>query len=231
MPHRIILMMNYLSFQNFSLPESPGIHDITSDCGEVRFSISLPGNGLSKISNITPLVLILHYGGEATPFYGRPLLEEIYTPAWQALGAIMIAPESLGSNWTTEQNETFVLNLFRKVLHNYKCSRSRTLVTGYSAGAIGSAQLALNYPELFSAVIPVAGYSTKVEKLIVPAHFLLSKNDELFPSPKIVDLLGDPNQHPKTKLTIVDAKSHYDVSSYKKPLNDCLDWINSIWNL
>ena len=27
----------------------------------------------------------------------------------------MIAPESLGSNWATEQNESFVINLFRKV--------------------------------------------------------------------------------------------------------------------
>ena len=223
-------MMNYLSFQNISLPETSGIHDITSSCGELRFSISLPGNGPSKIFSITPLVLILHYGGEPTPFYGRPLLEEIYGPAWQTLNPIMIAPESLGGNWATEQNETLAINLFTKVLDYYKCSRSRTLVTGYSAGAIGSAQLALNYPELFSGVIPVAGYSAKVEKLIVPAHFLLSKNDELFPSPKIVDLLSDPNQHPNTKLTIVDAKSHYDVSSYKKPLNDCLEWINSIWN-
>ena len=223
-------MMNYRSFQNVSLPESSGIHNIASDCGEMRFSISLPGNGLPKISSTTPLVLILHYGGETTPFYGRPLLEEVYRPAWQALEAIMIAPESLGSNWATEQNEAFVINLFRKVLHNYKCSRSRTLVTGYSAGAIGSAQLALNYPELFSAVIPVAGYSAKVEKLTVPAQFLLSENDELFPSPKFADLLGDPNQHPDTKLTIVNAKSHYDIPSYKFPLNSCLEWIYEAWD-
>lgn len=221
--------MNYRSFQNVSLPKTSGIHDITSSCGELRFSISLPGNDLPKISSMTPLVLILHYGGEPTPFYGRPLLEEIYVPAWQALGAIIIAPESLESNWTTEQNEAFVINLFRKVLYHYKCSRSRTLITGYSAGAIGSAQLALNYPELFSAVIPVAGFSAKVEKLTVPAHFLLSENDELFPSPKFADLLGNPNQHPNTKLTIVNAKSHYDIPSYKTPLNNCLDWIYEVW--
>ena len=223
-------MMNYRSFQNVSLPDSSGIHNIASDCGEMRFSISLPGNDLPKISSTTPLVLILHYGGETTRFYGRPLLEEVYRPAWQALEAIMIAPESLGSNWATEQNEAFVINLFRKVLHNYKCSRSRTLVTGYSAGAIGSAQLALNYPELFSAVIPVAGYSTTLEKLTVPAQFLLSENDELFPSPKFVELLGNPNQHPNIKLTIVNAKSHYDVPSYKTPLSICLEWIYEAWD-
>ena len=222
--------MNYRSFQNFSLPESAGIHDITSDCGEVRFSISLPGNGLSKISNVTPLILILHYGGDPTPFYGRPLLEEIYGPAWQTLNAIMVAPESLGGNWATEQNEALAIKLFKKLLDYYECSASRTLVTGYSTGAIGSAQLALNYPELFSAVIAVAGFTIQVEKLAVPAQFLLSENDELFPSPRIVDFLGNPNQHPNTKLTIVNAKSHYDILSYKNPLNDCKKWIYEVWD-
>ncbi len=222
--------MDYRSDRNFFLPTTSGIHDIASDCGEMRFSISLPGNGPPQISNKTPLVLILHYGGDPTPFYGRPLLEEIYRPAWQALGAIMIAPESLGGNWTTEQNEALAINLFQKVLLNYRCSSSRTIVTGYSAGAIGSVQLALNYPELFSAVIPVAGFSSQVEKLIVPAQFLLSENDELFPLSNILEILGNPNAYPKTKLTIVSAKSHYDVSSYKNPISNCLNWINRIWN-
>ena len=223
-------MMNYRSFQNISLPETSGIHDITSSCGELRFSISLPGNGPSKISSITPLVLILHYGGEPTPFYGRPLLEEIYGPAWQTLNAIMIAPESLGGNWATEQNETLAINLFTGVSDYYKCSSSRTLVTGYSAGAIGSTHLALNYPELFSAVIPVAGFSVQIEKLTLPAQFLLSENDELFPSRKIMKFLRTPNQHPNTKLTIVNAKTHYDIPSYKTSLNNCLDWIYKVWN-
>ena len=222
-------MMTYSSFQNISLPETSGIHDITSSCGELRFSISLPGNGPSKIFSITPLVLILHYGGEPTPFYGRPLLEEIYGPAWQTLNAIMIAPESLGGNWATEQNETLAINLFTKVLDYYKCSSSDTRL-GYSAGAIGSAHLALNYPELFSAVIPVAGFSVQIEKLTLPTQFLLSENDELFPSRKIMEFLRTPNQHPNTKLTIVNAKTHYDIHSYKTSLNNCLDWIYKVWN-
>ena len=219
-------MINHLSFQNLTLPEVPGIHDLKfNDELVTRFSLSLPSN----ISSGAPIVLILHYGGEPTPFYGRPLLEQIYQSAWESLGAIMIAPESFGGSWASERNESLAISLFKKILDHYGCNRAKTLVTGYSAGAIGCHHLALNYPELFSAAIPIAGFPNKIEKLLIPSHFLVSENDELFPLAKISAFLETIDQNPNIKVTPVDAQSHYDIKSYETSVANCIDWINLVW--
>ena len=80
------------------LPTIPGVHDILStNFNARRFTLSLPNRIDSKNGN--PIVLILHYGGDPTPYYGRPLIETLYQPNWHELDAIMIAPESSGGSW------------------------------------------------------------------------------------------------------------------------------------
>lgn len=75
-------------------PDGAGLHDIVirgADTRTVPATLVLPP-GLPAGA---PIVLCLHYGGTPVGHYGRTLLEHLVAPAWQALGAVMLAPVSV----------------------------------------------------------------------------------------------------------------------------------------
>ena len=100
---------------NPDLPRAPGLHDreleLSPGC-RVRCTIALPP-GLVPAA---PLVLCLHYGGEPRGYYGRPLLEHLLLPAWAGLGAVMVAPVSVGGDWTTPDNARNAFELISSLL-------------------------------------------------------------------------------------------------------------------
>ena len=200
------------------------------DQNEIRFTISVPEEVDDNTSIHNPLILVLHYGGEPSPFYGHPLIEQLYLPNWNELGAIMIAPESSGGAWSEPRNEATTIQLFQTVLDAYECDATRTLVSGYSAGAIGAHYYALNYPELFRATIPIAGYPSDYMDLSIPARFLLSEHDELFPLKKFKGFFSESEIDLSPEMVSVKVKSHYDVSNYGEAVRDCLPWIRSQWS-
>ena len=214
-----------------NLPFSSGVHDIKFlEQNEIRFTISIPEEPEHRSSTPKPLILVLHYGGEPFPFYGRPLIEQLYLPNWNELGAIIVAPESSGGPWSEPENETRAIQLFQTIRDAYQCDARKTLVTGYSAGAIGAHYYALNYPELFTAAIPIAGYPSHYIDLPIPARFLLSEDDELFPLKKFNDFFPKSKTISSPKTISVKVKSHYDVSNYGEAIRDCLTWIKCQWN-
>jgi hypothetical protein len=102
------------------LPDpKPGVHQQTVkfDNVTVRYTISIPKDGAKK--DPVPLVVALHYGGEVTPFYGRGMIDSLVGPAFAELGAIIIAPDSLGGDWTQQKNEEAVLSLIDSALASY----------------------------------------------------------------------------------------------------------------
>ena len=76
-------------------PTRPGTHDVVleTSAGELaRCTVHVPETPAAA----APLVLVLHYGGEPSGFYGRPLLEMLATGAWRELGAVLVAPVAAG---------------------------------------------------------------------------------------------------------------------------------------
>ena len=210
------------------LPTIPGVHDILStNLHARRFTLSLPNRIDSKNGN--PIVLILHYGGDPTPYYGRPLIETLYQPNWHELDAIMIAPESSGGSWADETNEGYAIELFKTIVRTYKADKKRTLVTGYSAGALGSCHYSHHYPELFSAAIPIAGFPTQYKPLPIPARYLLSEEDELFPLSQFQEMISSIKDTVSTEIVSVNARSHYDISAFSNAVSESLPWIKSFW--
>ena len=126
-----------------ALPSAPGVYDVEYklDGGRTaRFTLSLPEprSGLEP-----PLVLVMHYAGTPTRFYGRPLLEELVEPAFRPLHAVYVAPESINGQWHTEENEAFVMRLIDTLIKTYDVDSARIIVTGYS---MGDRRLALRHP-------------------------------------------------------------------------------------
>src|SRR3954468_1352684 len=89
---------------------SPGVHEQTAALpggGTLRYTISVPG-GYDPEEQV-PLVVALHDGGEVTPFCGRGMVDGLVGPAFADLGAVIVAPDSLGDDWTTDENEQAVV--------------------------------------------------------------------------------------------------------------------------
>ncbi len=131
-----------------TLPRTPGVHDIETrlDTGaRARFTLALPD--AFDAARTYPLIVVLHYGGHPTRYYGRPLVEQLFRPALAGLSAIYLAPESTGGQWTDAANESFVMRLLDAIAEYYPVDPDRIVVAGYSMGAIGSWYLLEHYPQ------------------------------------------------------------------------------------
>ena len=206
-------------------PEATGLHDcnITLDNGEAaRCTLALP----EQLSPDTPLVLVLHYGGEPHGFYGRPLIEMLALPAWRSLNAVFVAPVASGGDWTTPRNRGFALDLLAAVERRYGTSPARRLLLGYSMGAIGTWHLLDHAPDCFAAAVPMAGPAPAlVQPLSTPVHAINSSADQLFPVTATVTALealkaaGAP-----VTFTVVDGIDHFAVPRFGDALAALAPW-------
>jgi predicted peptidase len=195
---------------------------------ELRYSTYLPS---LATESPRPLVLVLHYGGEVTPYYGRPLLEQLYVPALGDLEAIMVAPESLGHDWRDPQNESALRELLQHVHEAYPIDTSRRVVSGYSMGAIGTWHLLAAMPGYFSAAIPISGVPTfAVNECPTPVYAIHSAADTLFDVAglrAVADTLKDAGC--EIQLTVIDKVDHFNVPAFATPLKKCGEWLRGVW--
>ena len=161
-----------------SIPDK-GIHEMVlklKDDYSLNYTVSVPS---LKPWQRVPLILALHYGGEVTPYYGRGYLEILVYPALKELGAIIIAPDCPGKNWTDPKSEKAILELLDFVKTSWPVDSTRLVVTGFSMGGAGAWFLAEKYPGFFSAALPVAGYPKDVTSVKIPVYVIHSKKDEI----------------------------------------------------
>ena len=191
---------------------------------ELRYTISVPND--DKRASPLPLVVALHYGGEVTPFYGQGLIDELVGPAFQSLGAVLVAPDSLGGDWQTPDNEQAVIWLTRSVIKTYAIDPKRIALTGYSMGGMGTWFIGSRHPDLFTAAIPVAGAPAGEETWKIPLYVIHSKDDEVLP-------IGETRSYvEKLKAKGIDAQwreltgiTHYQVSSFTPALAEAVPWL------
>ncbi|MEQ8497314.1 MAG: hypothetical protein RLW42_24115, partial [Gammaproteobacteria bacterium] len=177
-----------------------------------------------------PLIVVLHYAGEPTRFYGRPLLQQLFAPALAPLGAVLVAPESLGGQWSEPRNEGMVIALTDALLATYDIDTARVALGGYSMGAVGCWHLGAHYPERFSALIPLAGLPAGPVEATQPAYLLATPSDELFPFARFEDLAASRRAAGQVvELAAVEAQGHYDVGAFAAPLAAVADWLDAQW--
>lgn len=213
-------------------PVAAGMHDVETrliDGRTVRYTISVPA--LTPPDGRRALVLVLHYAGTPTRFYGRPLLEYLFAPALAPLAAVCIAPESLRGQWHTEENEAFVMQLLDSAIAAYDVDPARVVVGGYSMGAIGTWHFIEHYPERFSAALPVAGYPSGLFNCPRPLHAFHSATDELFAlAPLHQQVAALAAQGRPITLTTAEVNGHYDVNGYRAALDVVPAWLAAVWN-
>ena len=212
---------------NTHWPTQPGIHDLEVEqpAGKRRATLSLPSGDPSG----APLVLVLHYGGEPSGFYGRPLLEMLVLPALRDLGAVFIAPVAQGGDWTTPHNRDAVLALLDDIERSFGTDASRVIVVGYSMGAIGTWHLLDHCPGRFAAAVPLAGPAPALDApLRTPVHAINSTADQLFPADATraaIDALAAAGA--PAAITLIDGADHYAVPRFGAALASLAPWIGA----
>jgi predicted peptidase len=211
------------------IPRAAGVYDIQTRLANQaagRFTLSLPEAMASA-----PLVVVLHYAGQPTRFYGRPLLTGLIEPALRSLDAVFVAPESLGGQWHEEANEVFVIGLIKQLTALYPIAADRIVVTGYSMGAIGTWHFITHYPELFSAAIPIAGFPNRELRSAVPVHAFHSAQDELFPLDHLREAASEAQAAgTRLELTETTVNGHFDVNGYAPALARVPEWLEGVWS-
>lgn len=114
-----------------------------------RFLVSLPKTYHTKES--WPLVVFLHGSGERGL---EPGLIQRYWPIPSGIPAIVVAPQCLpGSTWEAE----YVVQFVKYAASRYHVNQKRIYLMGYSMGGFGTWQTAATFPNLFAAIVPIAG--------------------------------------------------------------------------
>src|SRR5882672_4687797 len=110
----------------------------------IHYAISIPA-GASPSSPV-PLILALHFGGDPQGA-GQAVLQILVEPALAEIGAIIVAPDSLGGDWETPENDRAVNQLLDAVIKTYSIDTKKIAVTGFSMGGKGTWYYAQKYPQ------------------------------------------------------------------------------------
>ena len=213
---------------------TPGLHQLKfqRDGGPaIGYAISIPTN--YSPSKPVPLILALHFGvgnGNAAGA-GGDMVEILIGPALAQLGAIIVAPDSIRGNWSTPENEKAVNALLDMVLARYAIDKKKVAVTGYSMGGTGSWHFAQEFPQRFSAAIPIAG--TPPESAAgwrLPVLAIHSRDDQVAPfGPTETRIAQLQKAGVNAKLILLTGITHYETDRFQSALRQAVPWLREIW--
>ena len=163
----------------------------TSETGEFGYLLYLPGEYHQSAGRRWPLVVFLHGWGESgddlelLKYHGIPRLIEDSSD----FPFVVVSPQApVGVEW---QELTAPLSDFvRWVADNYLVDRNRISLTGLSTGGKGVWALAVENPDLFAAIAPMAADIPQVERFLdrvqtlrhLPVWVFHGARDDIYPA-------------------------------------------------
>lgn len=228
-----------------------------ADGGELPVAVAVPEvPGGRRV----PLILALHYGwkGELPARMGHDFLRVFVEPAYHRLGAVIVAPHCPGTSWRQEISVEAVLQLRDRSLRELPVDPGRILLTGFSLGGMGTWFLGANYPELFSAAIPVAavpdfgaghadrsGLTAFVERVgrgeptawhdgLTRLHFCAvnSRADELIPFAPVETAIRQLQRRgADLEFFALDGIGHYESAAFAAAMQPAVQWLAHLWAL
>ncbi|HET9217979.1 MAG TPA: prolyl oligopeptidase family serine peptidase [Terriglobia bacterium] len=231
-----LLMASGVSLESFgqatpAVPvRGPGLHieNLRMEVGVLRYVISVPTDYSS--SKPVPLILALHYGGSSNGA-AQGLMLNLVQPALAAVGALIIAPESMGGAWSAANNERAVNTLVDAVLASYAIDTKRMAVTGFSMGGSGTWSVVAKNPERFSAAVPVAGMPpASMGAWKTPVFAVHSRDDEVMPiGPTEARIKELQKSGVRADLVVLSGISHHQTNRFVDGLRRAVPWLTQIW--
>jgi predicted peptidase len=227
--------MQSSSTSSDAYPTAPGTYDLTTQTvtGEsVQYTLRIPAqyDGHSQL----PVILCLHFGGQATSFYGRTFLHLIPVPGLGDLPAFFVAPTMHSRDWTAPEGEAVVWAALQTVEQVLPVDTSRRVVMGYSLGGIGTWHFATAFRDRFMAAIPIASAPRRANPEAIrdlPLYVIHSQADRILPieddeaAVKRLRELGAPVQ-----FAALPQGDHFDYRLVITELQqNVADWLTHLW--
>ena len=185
------------------------------------------------VRRAVPLVVILHYGYQGAspdPYTGADMLSA-FESGLADLNAILVAPDALGGDWTSADNEKAVVWLTQSLMKTYKVESKKVLLTGYSMGGEGTWFIGSRHQQVFTAVMPVAApVAGEDAQWKIPIYVIHSSSDQIvsYQSAKShAETLK--NKGATLQFKKVSGWDHYATGQYGKYLSGGVHWIQSQW--
>lgn len=202
----------------------------TRDKSKLKYSCYLP-EGYKKKDSI-PLIIALHWGWrqkKLPDYFSYPFLQDFILPIFKSQDAIIVAPDCSGNSWLEEKSVNNIIELRNYCINKYNIDTHKVLITGFSAGAIGTWYIAAFYSEYFNCAMPIAGYAQKewVENINeIPLVIINSIDDKVIPFEQVINgvnlLEENGNSYYFKKLKGID---HYGTNLYIIQAKKCLGHI------
>jgi predicted peptidase len=197
----------------------------------VLYAVSIPdGYDPAKAS---PLILVLHPGGQRTPYYGAAFARRVVEPGLRQMKAIMIAPDCESRAWSDSACDTAAMSLIDSAMRSYTIDRKRVLVVGFSMGGHGTWHMAARHADLFTAAIPMAAStrSLTIDQLgRQPSYIIHSRADEVVPFEPAEQVARDLKKLGReVHFEAIDDLTHFDMVSYVDALREAGRWVASRW--
>lgn len=213
------------------MPATAGIYDRTATLDDGRtlsYTLSLPATPPRDGSQM--LVLVLHYGGPPSGFYGRPLIEQLVGPALAGLEAIFVAPVTLGGDWTNPDNEAAVFALYDELERTYATDHTARVITGYSMGAIGTWHFITARPDYFMAAVPISGFKpTPASACRTPVYAVHSTADAIFAAAELRTMVDEHSAAGcQVQAEFIDGVDHFDLAAFGPSIRNSVPWLRDI---
>ncbi len=186
---------------------------------KISYILDYPKNAKGKV----PLMVFLHGSGERgndlemvkahSPFTYKNLFPETVA---------IIAPQCPKDVWWDTEA---IYYLIKEIQEKYQIDDSRIMLTGLSMGGWGALKLAMEHPELFSAVVPVCAPIDSLMKVRVsqykdlPIKIFHGGNDDIVSPMNSIEIYQEIKKVNKNiELTIFPDDNHNSWdSTYSNP--------------
>uniref|UniRef100_A0A0A6YVN5 LC-Est1C n=2 Tax=uncultured organism TaxID=155900 RepID=A0A0A6YVN5_9ZZZZ len=177
-----------------------------------------------------PLVIALHgMGGD----------ENSYFDSYQR-GAFMIEAENRGyivacpkgrqpASMYVGPAERDVMDVIAEVRRDYKIDPDRIYMTGHSMGGYGTWSIAMNHPDVFAALAPVAGGGNPLGMANIahiPQLVVHGDNDKTVPVERSRVMVEAAKKH-GTEIKYIEIPGGDHVSVAARTFKDVFDWFDS----
>jgi hypothetical protein len=177
----------------------------------------------------SPLVLALHWAGNGDEYnvYGECQAIE----GLKNTDAIIVIPSSPGGFWWDPQMEILLMDMLDKMLNTWPVDDNKVVITGYSNGATATWLYAKNYPDVFSAAIPVSGFYETGLLFGIPVYAIHGELDELYPLGNVENTIQSSiNKGSDIRLIVATDLTHSDGCLFSPFLAEAGQWLlTEVW--
>ncbi len=201
------------------------VHTIVPD--DYAYLLHLPV-GYTDFDEPRPLIVFLHGSGEINK--GLTVLEKCDLWHWtkgqfdaEEFPFFVVSPMSPRYGWNPPDVARFIENIVQDTSRRYRIDPNRVYLSGFSMGAFGTFDTACERPELFAAIVPLAGAGEPENASSlkhVPTWALHGEKDEAISceySEKMISAMKNVDCD-EARLTIIPGAGHGIVEDvYRNP--------------